>query len=62
GGARRCIGEGFALMEAALLVATLAARWRARLVPGRRVRLSPLITLRPGRQGVWVRLERRGLC
>jgi cytochrome P450 len=62
GGVRRCIGEGFAWMEATLLVATLAARWRARLVAGRHVRLSPLITLRPGRQGVHVRLERRGVC
>src|SRR3712207_5745929 len=62
GGARRCIGEGFAWMEATRLVAALASRWRARLVAGRRVRLSPLITLRPGRQGVHTRLERRGVC
>lgn len=32
GGSRRCIGEGFAYMEGVLLLATLAARWRLRLV------------------------------
>jgi cytochrome P450 len=47
GGARGCIGEGFAWMEGVLLIATLAQRWRMRLVPGHRVEPQPLITLRP---------------
>ena len=59
GGPRRCIGEGFAWMEAVLLVSTIASRWRMRLVAGRRVETSPLITLRPGKDGVHVTLERR---
>ncbi|HYE16418.1 MAG TPA: cytochrome P450 [Pyrinomonadaceae bacterium] len=59
GGPRRCIGEGFAWMEATLLLAALAGRWRVRLLPGRTVRTQPLITLRPGKGGVPVRLERR---
>jgi cytochrome P450 len=59
GGPRRCIGEGFALMEGVLLLATLARRWRIRLVPGHAVEMRPRITLRPGKAGVPVTLERR---
>jgi len=47
GGPRRCIGEGFAWMEGILLLATLAQRWRMRLVPHHPVALKPLVTLRP---------------
>jgi cytochrome P450 len=46
GGPRRCIGEGFAWMEGVLLIATLAQRWKLRLVPQHPVALKPLITLR----------------
>ncbi len=46
-GARQCIGESFAWMEGVLLLATLAQRWRLKLVPGHRVEPEPLITLRP---------------
>jgi cytochrome P450 len=59
GGVRRCIGEGFAWMEATLLVATLARRWRMRLAPGHTVETSPRITLRPGKAGVLMTLEKR---
>ena len=59
GGPRRCVGEAFAWMEATLILATLASRWRMRLAPGRAVETSPRITLRPGRGGVPVTLERR---
>jgi cytochrome P450 len=47
GGPRQCIGEPFARMELALLVATIAQRWRLRLVPDQSVVPKPLITLRP---------------
>lgn len=47
GGPRRCIGEGFAWMEAILLVASFARRWRMRLVPGHPVAPRAVITLRP---------------
>jgi cytochrome P450 len=47
GGPRRCIGEGFAWMEGVLLIATLAGRWRMRLVPNHRAEPLPVITLRP---------------
>jgi len=47
GGVRRCIGEGFAWMEATLLLATLCQNWQGRLVDGHQLQLQPLITLRP---------------
>jgi cytochrome P450 len=46
-GPRRCIGEGFALLEAAIVTATLAQKFKFRLVPGTEVVPEPLITLRP---------------
>jgi cytochrome P450 len=46
GGPRQCIGESFAWMELILLVATIAQRWRLRLVPGHPVVPQPLVTLR----------------
>jgi cytochrome P450 len=58
GGARMCIGESFAWMEAVLVVATLASRWRLRLAPGQPVALQPQVTLRP-KHGMRMRLERR---
>jgi cytochrome P450 len=58
GGARQCIGEPFAWMEGVLILATLAQKWRLRLVPGHRVVPQPLITLRP-RYGMRMVPERR---
>jgi cytochrome P450 len=57
-GPRQCIGNQFALIEAQLIVATLAQRYRLRLVPGHRVDAWPLITLRP-RFGMPMTIERR---
>jgi cytochrome P450 len=47
GGPRMCIGEGFASMEARLLIATIARRWRFEHDPSHRVELQPVVTLRP---------------
>jgi cytochrome P450 len=47
GGQRLCIGEPFAWMEGELLLATIAQRWKLRLVRGHRIELSPVVTLRP---------------
>ena len=47
GGPRQCIGEGFAWMEAILLLAGLATHWKARLVEDKPIGLQPRITLRP---------------
>lgn len=46
-GPRTCIGEAFAWMEGALLIATLAQKWQARLISNKPLQLQPLITLRP---------------
>jgi cytochrome P450 len=47
GGPRLCIGNNFALMEAKLVLATVAQRYRLELVPGHPVEPEPLVTLRP---------------
>jgi cytochrome P450 len=57
GGPRQCIGNGFALMEAQLVLATVAQRFALHLVPGCPVVAEPLITLRP-RGGIPMRLAR----
>jgi cytochrome P450 len=46
-GYRQCIGESLAWTEGALVLATLAQRWRLHLLPGHRVEPQALITLRP---------------
>jgi cytochrome P450 len=58
GGTRRCVGEGFAWAEAILVLATLASRWRAKLVAGQRIEPKALITLRP-KHGIRMTIERR---
>ncbi len=46
-GGRQCIGESFACMEAILVLATFAQRWKLRLACDRTAAPEPLITLRP---------------
>jgi cytochrome P450 len=57
-GARQCIGSHFALMEAQVILATLAQRFDVELVPGQTVVPDATFTLRP-RQGVRMRIRRR---
>ena len=57
GGPRVCIGSAFALLEAALVVATIARRVRLRPA-GPQVRPAPHITLRPARP-MLVRVSKR---
>ncbi len=59
GGPRACIGKSFAMMEARLLLATLAQRYRLRLARGERVELAPRITLTP-RRGMKMIVSDRG--
>jgi cytochrome P450 len=47
GGPRQCIGNAFAMMEAVLVLATIAQRCRLTLLPGQRVTPTPYVTLRP---------------
>ena len=58
GGPRQCIGNSFALMETTLILATVAQKYRLRLVPDHPVVPLASITLRP-RYGVRVMLELR---
>lgn len=58
GGPHGCIGQGFALLEATLILATIAQRYRLRLAPGAVVEPEASITLRPNR-GIPMRLESR---
>jgi cytochrome P450 len=47
GGPRMCIGNTFATMEIALVLAATSARWQLDLKPGHRVGMTPRVTLRP---------------
>lgn len=47
GGARKCIGAQFGMMEAVLLLATIAQRFHFELAPDAHVELLPSLTLRP---------------
>jgi cytochrome P450 len=57
-GPRICIGEQFAWMEGALVLATMVRRWRFERQPGHVVALQPIVTLRP-RHGLPMTARRR---
>jgi len=57
-GPRVCIGNGFAMMEARLIIATMAQLLRLSLEPGQEVVPIQLVTVRP-RHGVRMKLTRR---
>lgn len=56
-GPRICIGASFAIQEAAVILATLIARFRFTRVPGRDPKPVLILTLRP-EGGVWLNVER----
>jgi cytochrome P450 len=58
GGPRQCIGNTFALMETALVLATIAQHFRFKLVPEHPVVPIASITLRP-RHGIRVVMQKR---
>jgi cytochrome P450 len=58
GGPRVCIGAGFAMMEATLLLAAIAQRFRLRVVANQRIEPLASITLRP-KNGVRVEVQPR---
>jgi cytochrome P450 len=58
GGPRLCIGSGFAMTEAALIIATIAQRFTLRTLSDKPVAADPGVTLRP-RHGLEMRIERR---
>ncbi|MGB8523859.1 MAG: cytochrome P450 [Candidatus Acidiferrales bacterium] len=57
-GPRRCIGQNFALMEALLVIATIAQKFQLQLVPGQKIVPEALVTLRP-RNGIRMRIDAR---
>jgi cytochrome P450 len=57
-GPRICIGKGFALMEAALILATVAQRYQIDLVSTHEIVPQSSITLRP-EKGIQVTLKQR---
>ena len=58
GGPRQCIGNTFALMEAQLILATVAQRYTLRLVSDHKVEPEVLLTIRP-RHGLPMTLQQR---
>jgi len=58
GGPRQCIGNSFALMEATLILATIAQKFRFRLDENHPVKPLASITLRP-EHGIRATLEAR---
>jgi cytochrome P450 len=58
GGPRVCIGAGFAMMEAILLLATIARKFQVSIVPGQTIQMRPSVTLRP-KTGIQVNVKRR---
>ena len=58
GGPRQCIGASFAMMEAILLLATIAQRFRLEAVPDHPVAPVPGFTLRP-KHGIKMILQQR---
>ncbi|HET9530396.1 MAG TPA: cytochrome P450 [Blastocatellia bacterium] len=57
-GPRVCIGNSFAMMEAVLVLATVARRYRLELEPGQAIEPWPVFTLRP-KQGIRMAIEAR---
>jgi len=59
GGQRRCIGDQFAWTELSLVLATIAQRWKLRLVPGHPVAPQAVVTLRL-KHGLKMTVHKRG--
>jgi cytochrome P450 len=57
-GTRKCIGVGFAMLEAVLVLAELGQRFRLRPGPGHEVVPQARVSLRP-RDGLWMQPQRR---
>lgn len=58
GGPRLCIGMGFALLEAQIIMAAVLKRYRLELLPDQKIELALWATLRP-RHGIQMRLHAR---
>lgn len=58
GGPRLCIGMGFAMLEAQIIMAAVLKRYRLELLPDQKIELALWATLRP-RHGIKMRLHAR---
>lgn len=58
GGPRHCMGEPFAMLEGVILLASIARRWRLRLVDGHNVEVRAEHLLR-AKDGMMMKLEKR---
>ncbi|MBB4662807.1 cytochrome P450 [Conexibacter arvalis] len=58
GGRRICVGHGFAMLNATLLAAMIAQRFRFDFVPGSKIVLDPTVTIRP-LHGIPMTIHRR---
>jgi cytochrome P450 len=58
GGAKMCIGDGFAKLEGVTVLSTIARRWKLRCVDSSAVGVRPGITLAPDRV-IWMTPEHR---
>jgi cytochrome P450 len=58
GGPRVCMGQSFALMEATLILATIAQHFELTLIPDQSIEMEPLVTLR-AKQGIQMRVKQR---
>ena len=58
GGPRVCIGNNFAMMEAQLIIATIAQRFHLYMVPEQQIELNPQVTL-SNKHGMRMRIEER---
>jgi cytochrome P450 len=57
-GARNCIGQNFALLEAKIMLAMFVQRCNFELVPGQKIVPEFKITMRP-KYGLWLKISRR---
>ena len=58
GGPRSCVGEPFAWMEGALIIARMAQKWNLILMEKEKVEMLPRITLRP-KNGIRMKVVKR---
>jgi cytochrome P450 len=58
GGPRVCIGNGFAMMEARLILSAVVQRYKLRLEPHQEIVPIQMVTTRP-KHGIRMRLVRR---